>query len=470
MVLRRLGGLKPGTALAVVGEPALLIYNAGFLASRAATASRLVWQVTLAAGEDFRPTFFLSASDGSLVAWDDGVREIDRAIYDCSDFVGDLTCYLNLDGSNHIYGRSEGLPPRGPNPFNAPFAGSTDVDKLYDLAGEIHNYYAVKFGRNGGNGQGGTGNGVGVPISQTRFVAHANLGANGSGICNRPQGGGALVSTASTIRMCYGSVVDDVVAHEYAHRVSQTTSQLVYSGEAGALDESNSDIFGEMFEYYKTGATDWSLGTHDIGGLCRSIPDPHSVLGPTASPERYYDPIFYCGTADNSGVHINSTVPSRAAYFAAVGGSFNGCTMQAIGMAKVEQIWCRALTTYYSPSETFNGACQHLRQACLDLYPAADCAELTKALQAVELDQPDRCSGLPAQPASCAPPAVLRVEQTPVGPRWFWGAECANWTLQVSYDLSNPHGWTDVQAITAPGEYVPQASAPQTFCRLKYVR
>jgi len=174
MVLRRLGGLKPGTALAVVGEPALLIYNAGFLASRAATASRLVWQVTLAAGEDFRPTFFLSASDGSLVAWDDGVREIDRAIYDCSDFVGDLTCYLNLDGSNHIYGRSEGLPPRGPNPFNAPFAGSTDVDKLYDLAGEIHNYYAVKFGRNGGNGQGGTGNGVGVPISQTRFVAHAN--------------------------------------------------------------------------------------------------------------------------------------------------------------------------------------------------------------------------------------------------------------------------------------------------------
>ncbi len=55
---------------------------------------------------------------------------------------------------------------------------------------------------------------------------------------------------------------------------------------------------------------------------------------------------------------------------------------------------------------------------------------------------------------------------TPVGPRWFWGADCIGWTLRVSYDLAA--GFTDVQLITAPGEYLPTASAPKIFCRLEY--
>jgi hypothetical protein len=169
-------------------------------------------------------------------------------------------------------------------------------------------------------------------------------------------------------------------------------------------------------------------------------------------------------------VHHNSTVPGKAAYLTAVGGNFNNCTITGLGTQKVEQIWYRASVNYYASSETFNGAYQALRQACLDLYPAADCAELTKALQAVELDQPGKCSGLPAQPPACAPTPVLHTEQTPVGPRWFWGSEATHWTLQVNYELTNPAGWTDVQVITGPGEYLPQASAPAMFCRLNYKR
>ena len=273
------------------------------------------------------------------------------------------------------------------------------------------------------------------------------------------------MSTTSSIRICYGSVIDDLVAHEVAHSVSKTAVGLIYSGESGALDESNSDVTGEMFEYYNSGNADWDFGTGGRGGLFRSARDPHSLANNPPNPDRYNDPLFYCGTSDLGGVHVNSTVPSRAAYFTAVGGSFNGCTLQGIGLEKVEQIWYRALTTYYTPSETFNGAYTALRQACLDLYGPADCAQLTTALQAVEMDQPGACSGLPARPATCAPPPVLRLEATPVGPRWHWGADCTGWTLQVSFDLAT---WTDVQAIAAPGEYVPQASAPAMFCRLRY--
>lgn len=271
----------------------------------------------------------------------------------------------------------------------------------------------------------------------------------------------------------------DLLAHEYAHLVAKymrinaggSYYSLLLQGEAGALNESNSDIMGESYERYGTGSNDWLFWPESGGARVLSNPlaSTTSVDGP--HPDRFYSPNFYCGTTyDSGGIHRNSTVPSYAAYLASQGGSFNNCAIQGIGLNKVEQIWYRALTTYYSPSETFNGAYTALRQACLDLYGPADCDQLTKALQAVELDQPGKCSGLPAQPASCAPTPVLKAEATPVGPRWFWGADCANWTLQVSYDLSNPNGWTDVQVITAAGEYVPMASAPRMFCRLKYVR
>ena len=146
----------------------------------------------------------------------------------------------------------------------------------------------------------------------------------------------------------------------------------------------------------RTGSADWIIGTRNgISGL-RNIADPPSAVHNPPYPDRYHHPDFYRGNTsyDNGGNHINSSVPNKAACLTAVGGTFNGHTITGIGLAKVEQIWYRALTTYYADSETFNGAYFALRQAAADLYPAADVAELTKAPQAVEMDQPP----LPAPP------------------------------------------------------------------------
>ncbi|MCX6917643.1 MAG: M4 family metallopeptidase, partial [Verrucomicrobia bacterium] len=106
-----------------------------------------------------------------------------------------------------------------------------------------------------------------------------------------------------------------------------------------------------MFEVARTGNCDWAVRA---GAVRFSDPpsssrrynyDDGTVL---IFADRYCSTNFYCGTSyDNGGVHINGTIPTKAAYLLAEGGKFNGCTIQAMGKAVMNQIWYRALTQYY---------------------------------------------------------------------------------------------------------------------------
>lgn len=49
----------------------------------------------------------------------------------------------------------------------------------------------------------------------------------------------------------------DIVAHEMTHILTDYTSNLIYKGESGALNESFSDIFGDMIERYIYRSNDW---------------------------------------------------------------------------------------------------------------------------------------------------------------------------------------------------------------------
>ena len=44
---------------------------------------------------------------------------------------------------------------------------------------------------------------------------------------------------------------------------------------------------------------------------------------------------YYCKSNDNGGVHINSGVNNKAAYLMTDGGTFNGYTINPLGMDKV---------------------------------------------------------------------------------------------------------------------------------------
>lgn len=141
----------------------------------------------------------------------------------------------------------------------------------------------------------------------------------------------------------------DVIAHELTHGVTQYTADLTYSGQSGALNESMSDVFGAMAKQFAAGqaadAADWLIGaelfTDQVqGDALRSMKEPGTaydddVLGKDPQPGHMDD--FVSTTEDNGGVHINSGIPNRAFYLAAIG--IRGNSWEGAG-----PIWYEVLT------------------------------------------------------------------------------------------------------------------------------
>ena len=154
----------------------------------------------------------------------------------------------------------------------------------------------------------------------------------------------------------------DVVGHEYAHGFTWATAALLYTRESGALNESFSDILGEVLQAYINGGdVDW-LAT----------PSPFDTIRDYANPSNFNDPDTYLGdnwqtdAFDNFGVHTNSGVQNRWFYLLSTGGegvNDNGeqYSVQAIGMDAAMQIVMRNMTTYLFPTSQFADA----RQASL---------------------------------------------------------------------------------------------------------
>lgn len=101
----------------------------------------------------------------------------------------------------------------------------------------------------------------------------------------------------------YCSTVD-IIAHEYAHCLISYSSNLVYQGESGALNESFADIFANLAERSILGRNNWEMG-EDVGIVMRDLSNPECS---------YYEGenwINLNGIADTIGMHINSGVQSK---------------------------------------------------------------------------------------------------------------------------------------------------------------
>jgi Zn-dependent metalloprotease len=137
-------------------------------------------------------------------------------------------------------------------------------------------------------------------------------------------------------RMTYGDgdgvnyfplVCLDVVGHELTHGVTDYSSNLIYSNESGALNESFSDIFGNAVEFFKENPgvesgfpnARWRVGEDlTANGLgIRNMANPNEF----SDPDTYQGSFWYTGTADNGGVHTNSGVQNFWFYLLVEGGS-----------------------------------------------------------------------------------------------------------------------------------------------------
>ncbi|MHB1319731.1 MAG: M4 family metallopeptidase, partial [Anaerolineae bacterium] len=133
--------------------------------------------------------------------------------------------------------------------------------------------------------------------------------------------------------------VGDVLTHEYTHGVVEHLSNLVYSNESGALNESFADVFGELVQ---GGESNWIHGEGLPGFECPGDGYGRSLSYPPAcgQPEEYvgwgWHPLAGSPNEDNDqgGVHTNSGVPNKAAYLLINGGTMKGYTVAGVGPVK----------------------------------------------------------------------------------------------------------------------------------------
>jgi Zn-dependent metalloprotease len=227
---------------------------------------------------------------------------------------------------------------------------------------------------------------------------------------------------------CTGTAADDVVAHEWGHAYTEYTSNLIYAWQAGALNEAYSDIWGETVDMLDNfmdagetttlrngcaSSTRWQMGekASAFGGALRDMWDPTCK----GAPGKVSDPQYWCAANDEGGVHTNSGVLNHAYALLVDGGTYNGQIINGLGLTKAAHIFWRAQSVYMTATTDFAAQADYLESSLTDLLginlqglstgaavgnsgeilTAADAAELSKVLLAVELRTEPGCGFQP---------------------------------------------------------------------------
>jgi len=173
----------------------------------------------------------------------------------------------------------------------------------------------------------------------------------------------------------------DVAAHELTHGVTESTSDLIYMNESGALNESFSDMMGTAVEFFHQtpgpgiGQADFLIGEDSIrtpSGI--GLQGIRSMVSPIAFGDPDHYSIRFTGSEDNGGVHINSGIPNHVFYLAVAGGTnrVSGLSVPGVGLANIElieKLFYRAFTLLMPANSTFATARAATIQAARDLYP-----------------------------------------------------------------------------------------------------
>lgn len=179
---------------------------------------------------------------------------------------------------------------------------------------------------------------------------------------------------------------NDVIAHELTHGVTQYTLQLVYSDDAGGLNESISDCFGSMFRQWEANQdathADWLIG-HDILGPAAKAKG-YTCLRNMANPADPHalapQPTKYSQITHGMDPHYSSGPPNFAFYLACK--KVGGKSWETIG-----QIWYYALTGGPNPHMTMKEFADRTRKLATKMYGSVPAvfAAVDNAWKQVEL-------------------------------------------------------------------------------------
>jgi hypothetical protein len=150
------------------------------------------------------------------------------------------------------------------------------------------------------------------------------------------------------------AVSDDVIAHEFTHRIINSSGGIDYEGQSGAINESLADTMAAAVD-----EEDWVVGEDAFTGGVRDM------------SERYTMDDFLVTKDDNGGVHTNSAIPNHAAYL--IG--------EDVGREAMGEIYARTIQDHIAPDMQFTDLARGTFNAAVDLY-GRDSAEARAVRQA----------------------------------------------------------------------------------------
>ncbi len=302
-------------------DPTLYVFRMN-LARGFKGINHLVWEVEVGNGNDVREFVYVDAHKGVVVDRITGIYEsIHRRVYD-----------QGFDDGSLVWEEGDSLP-----------YGETDIDNLIDYSEDTYNL--VASATNGVFLSWDGADGIMHVVNDHPEISCPNANWNGT-----------------STNYCPDITADDTVGHEWGHAFTESTHNLIYQWQPGALNESYSDIYGEVVDFLNGAGTDSPIPLRSADG-CSTFTLPESsddslrwLAGEDSSgfggairdmwnPNCYEDPgkvtdtvQYYCGTGDHGGVHTNSGIPNHAFALLVDSGTFNGQTIMAIGLTKAFHI------------------------------------------------------------------------------------------------------------------------------------
>jgi Zn-dependent metalloprotease len=304
--------------------------------------------------------------------WPSGKHNAEREVYDA--------------------GGKESLPGKKARFEGDKPTGNDEVDRAYDFTGQVRSYYKDVHDRNSIDGKG------------MKFVSTVNYGDNyENAFWNGKQMTYGRPGSESPFKTF---ILLDVCGHEITHGVTEKETGLKYQGQAGALNESLSDVFGELIEQKAKQQlakdADWLVGK-DIwkdsvkGRGLRDMLHPGTAyddpaIGKDPQPAHMKD--YFKTTRDHGGVHYNSGIPNRA--FATFAVSVGGYAYDEPG-----KIWFAARKAAGAEPSFAQFAYQTIEQA-KKLGYSADVSKLQKAWEdvGVKPSATDKDTDTPVKPAT----------------------------------------------------------------------
>ena len=417
-------GIEPTTLQATT--PELFIFQAG-LAQGVPGTIHLAYRVEVTnTARSIRRFLFVDAHTSQIIETFNGIHEIDRAVSE--ETLGNVV--WAEDNPEPIPSGWQGGTAAQVTAWNDEILGAKET---YNLFGSLTNGQWLSY--NGGDATMRT-------VNNDPNILCPNANWNG-------------IST----NYCNGVTGDDTVAHEWAHAYTEYTSDLVYAWQPGALNESFSDIWGEIVDLLNGRGSDspdtvrtanscsqlgagspandnsyrWLSGEDDpgFGGAIRDMWNPSCYN----DPGKVSDTNYHCTQDDSGGVHVNSGVPNHLFALLVDGGTYNGQTISALGLTRSAHLFWQAQRVYLGTFNDFPDLADALTASCTDLLnqplqalsingpiswgnvateaiAADDCTTVANAIAAVELRTPPTQCGFqpllqPTAPALCSGPDVV---------------------------------------------------------------